>query len=271
MTDNFKMGILGDTGLEVSRLGLGASYGAPAEAFEEAFEKGCNYFYLGSGRREAGMKTAVRNLQKKNQREKMVIAVQTYLRVGMMTEFFFERALKSIGIEYADILILGWHNSIPFSSLMDVALKMKTKGLCRFIGISGHNRALFPELAEKKIFDIFQIRYNPAHRGAETECFPVLKDFRPRPGIVSYTATRWGQLLNQKHMPPGETALTATGCYRFVLSNLHVDVCLCGPKNRDEMRQALAALDSGPLDAAETERIKAIGDHVHKTVKSFFA
>ena len=221
------MGVLGDTGLKVGRLGLGASYGAPAEAFEEAFEKGCNYFYLGSGRREAGMKTAVKNLQKQGRREKMVIAVQTYLRIGMMTEFFFRRALKSIGIEYADILILGWHNSIPFSSLMDVALKMKTKGLCRFIGISGHNRALFPELAEKKIFDIFQIRYNPA--------------------------------------------LTAAGCYRFVLSNPHVDVCLCGPKNRDEMRQALAALDSGPLGAAETERVKTIGDHVHKTVKSFFA
>ena len=33
MTDNFKMGILGDTGLKVRRLGLGASYGAPAAAF----------------------------------------------------------------------------------------------------------------------------------------------------------------------------------------------------------------------------------------------
>ena len=271
MMDNFRMGVLGDTGLKVCRLGLAASYGAPAAAFEEAFEKGCNYFYLGSGRREAGMKTAVKNLQKQNQREKMVIAVQTYLRIGMMTEFFFRQTLKLLGIETADVLIFGWHNSIPFSSLMDFALKMKANGLCRFIGISGHNRTLFPLLAEKKIFDLFQIRYNPAHRGAETECFPVLKNSRPRPGIVSYTATRWGQLLNQKHMPKGEAALTAADCYRFVLSNPHVDICLCGPKNRDEMRQALTSLDSGPLDATEMERANAIGDHVHRTVKSFFA
>jgi hypothetical protein len=36
---------LGKTGLKVGRLGVSAGYGAPAEAFEDAFEKGCNYFY----------------------------------------------------------------------------------------------------------------------------------------------------------------------------------------------------------------------------------
>ena len=52
----FKERELGGTGLKVGRLGLAASYGAPAEAFEEAFEKGCNYFYLGSGRHKTGMR-----------------------------------------------------------------------------------------------------------------------------------------------------------------------------------------------------------------------
>jgi hypothetical protein len=41
---------LGLTGLEVGRLGIAASYGVPAKAFEEAFERGCNYFYWGSRR-----------------------------------------------------------------------------------------------------------------------------------------------------------------------------------------------------------------------------
>jgi hypothetical protein len=39
---------LGRTGLKVRRLGISSSYGAPAAAFEEAFEKGCNYFVMGS-------------------------------------------------------------------------------------------------------------------------------------------------------------------------------------------------------------------------------
>ncbi|MCF6248967.1 MAG: hypothetical protein L3J69_16655 [Desulfobacula sp.] len=50
--------VLFDTGLTVDRLGVASSYGAPAEAFEEVFEKGCNYFYLGSGRHRSGMKKA---------------------------------------------------------------------------------------------------------------------------------------------------------------------------------------------------------------------
>ncbi|MFH2218623.1 MAG: hypothetical protein ABII68_03040 [Pseudomonadota bacterium] len=39
MKNNFQKGILGRTGLDIGRLGLAASYGAPAEAFEEAFER----------------------------------------------------------------------------------------------------------------------------------------------------------------------------------------------------------------------------------------
>ena len=36
--------ILGKTGLEVGRLGISSSFGAPAKAYEEAFERGCNFF-----------------------------------------------------------------------------------------------------------------------------------------------------------------------------------------------------------------------------------
>jgi hypothetical protein len=42
--------LLGRTGLKVGRLGVAAGYGAPTKAFEEAFDKGCNYFYFGSCR-----------------------------------------------------------------------------------------------------------------------------------------------------------------------------------------------------------------------------
>ena len=269
MIENFKTSILGATGFKVGRLGLAASYGAPARAFEEAFEKGCNYFYLGSGRHRSGMKTAIRNLCKQGHRDKLIIAIHTYARFGFMTETLFKRSLHSLGIESADALILGWHNSAPFSMLIDFALRMKEQGLCKSIGMSGHNRSLFPEMMEKNIFDLFHIRYNPAHRGAEEECFPLF-DKPPKPGVITYTATRWGHLIDVRNMPPGETALNASDCYRFVLSNSQVDICMCGPKNIDQMRTALTSLDLGPLTDQESNRIKTIGDHVHKTAKGFF-
>ena len=90
MTESFKTSVLGNTGLLVGRLGLAASYGAPAPAFE----KGCNYFYLGSGRHRSGMKTVIGNLCRQGLRDKMVISLQTYARFGLMTEYLFKQSLK---------------------------------------------------------------------------------------------------------------------------------------------------------------------------------
>jgi predicted aldo/keto reductase-like oxidoreductase len=269
MENNFKFSILGKTGLTVGRLGLAGSYGAPAAAYETAFENGCNYFYSGSGRKRSQMKQAVKNLVGQGQRDRMVISIQTYARFGVMTEIWFKQSLVSMGIDHADVLMLGWHNNTPSNRLMDFALKMKEKGLCRFIGLSGHNRPLFSKLAENKMFDLFHIRYNPAHRGAEKDCFSLFERDTP-PGLVTYTATRWGQLLQAKHMPAGEPPLNADDCYRFSLSDPRVNICLCGPKDIHQMQTALTALDKGPLTSEETDRIIRIGDHVHGSAKGLF-
>ncbi len=266
--NDYKERILGRTGLKVGRLGMAASYGAPAEAFEEAFERGCNYFYLGGGRRKAGMKQAVRSICGGGQRDKLVIAIQSYARTGHLMERVFKSRLHSMGIERADILVLGWHNRRPSSGLVKRARAMKAKNLCRFIAMSGHQRRLFPQMEADGQFDLFHVRYNAAHRGAEEEIFPHVQG-HGRPGIVSYTATRWGQLLNPKNMPSGDSVPAPSDCYRFAMSNPAVDVCMCGPKNIDEMRAALAALELGPLSEKGMQRMKRIGDHVRSTTRKF--
>jgi len=151
---------------------------------------------------------------------------------------------------------------MPSRRLIDGALKMKEKGLIRFIGLSGHNRKLVGTLAGDGDFDVVHFRYSAAHRGAEKDIFPFVGKER-RPGMVVFTATRWGQLLKAKKMPPGEKPLTAAECYRFALSHPAVDVCMSGAKTVEEMRQNLAVLDGGPMAGAELERVRRIGDFVH--------
>jgi aryl-alcohol dehydrogenase-like predicted oxidoreductase len=266
--DKYRERILGHTGLKVGRLGLAASYGAPAEAFEEAFEKGCNYFYLGSGRHKAGMRRAIRSLCRQGKRDHLVIAVQTYARFGFLMEWIFKRKLRAIALERADVLVLGWHNRAPSPGLAAWAQQMKAKGLCRFLAMSGHQRKLFPQMAAAGQFDLFHVRYNAAHRGAEKEVFPHLMG-DGRPGLVSYTATRWGQLLNPKKMPSQEAVPRPADCYRFVLTNPAVDVCMCGPKNMDQMRAALPALELGPLGEDDMARMRRIGDYVRSHTRKF--
>lgn len=262
---NFKEKItLGSTGLKAGRLGISSSFGAPAQAYEEAFEKGCNYFTWGTfikGRNKA-MREAIKNIGAKGQRENLIVSVLSYAHSAYLTESFLVRGLKALGTGYADILVLGYYTSPPPRRVLDGALKLKEKGLIRFIGITSHKRKLFPELRREGLIDIFHIRYNAAHRGAEQDVFPFTGG-ENRPGAVTFTATCWGKLLNPKKMPPGEAPPTAVDCYRFVLSNPAVDVCMMGAKNLQQMRENLGLLETAAMNDEELGRMRRIGDHVY--------
>lgn len=263
--------ILGRTGLSVGRLGISSSYGAPAKAFEEAFEKGCNYFTWGTFLKGPSpeMHKAIKNIIQKGQRQKLVIATYSYFHSRILANLFLPKRLNKLGVDYIDILILGYYSWHPAEQIMDGVLKLKEKGIIRHIGLSGHNRKLFPELVKDGTIDVFHVRYNAVNRGAETEVFPflnksdVLNSQNERPGIVSFTATKWGQLLNQEKMPPGVKAPSAPDCYRFVLSNPAVDVCMVGARNIEMMREDLVTLNQGPMSEKELERMRKIGDYLH--------
>jgi len=259
---------LGRTGLKVGRLGISSSYGAPAAAFEEAFEKGCNYFVMGSfmkGRSKEMIK-AIRNISKRGDRDKLVVCMMEYTHSSLLGKPHFYKGLKKLGLDYVDALMLGYYPNRPRKQVMDLALGLKEKGVVRHLALSGHSRKLFPKLMESPI-DIFQVRYNAANSGAEKDVFPFCGG-ENRPGMISFTATRWGQLLKESKMPPGEVPLTAKECYRFVLSNPAVDVCMTGARNLEMMRENLETLDSGPLTPEEMERIRRIGDYVYGKPRS---
>jgi predicted aldo/keto reductase-like oxidoreductase len=261
---------LGRTGLKVGRLGIASGYKAPTAAIEEAFERGCNYFTWGTVIKGyvPGMTEALKTIVAKGQRDRLVLAAFTYAHNTFLTEKLLARGLRSAGLGHADVLILGYFARRPSRRLIDGALRLKEKGLVRFIGLSSHNRKLLGKLAGEGEFDVMHLRYNAVHRGAEADIFPVLpKEAAKRPGTVSFTATSWGQLLKVKKMPHGEKPATAADCYRFVLSNPAVDVCMSGTKTTDEMRQNLAVLEGGPMTAAELERMRRIGDFIYRPKK----
>ncbi len=260
MTDWLKDRVkLGRTDLLAGRLGMGASYMAPAKAWEAAYEAGCNYFYWGA-LRMAGMAKAIRNIIAKGKREDIIIVLQAYIRPGGF-EWTLQRGLKRLGINYADILLLGWYNKPPNQKTMDRIKHLKDKGLFRYLGISGHHRPLFAELANDPRFDLFMLRYNAAHRGAEEDVFPHLQENRP--GIVGFTATSWKRLLRSNKIPGTERRPTAGDCYRFVLSNPNIDVVITGPSNEKQMLENLTEVAKGPMTEEELEWMRRIGDHVY--------
>ena len=49
-----------------------------------------------------------------------------------------------------------------------------------------------------------------------------------------------------------------------------MSLVLCGPSNREQMQEALRALDAGPLDAEEMARMHRIGNYVYGKYKPQF-
>jgi aryl-alcohol dehydrogenase-like predicted oxidoreductase len=254
---------LGCSGLRVSKLGLGSSFKAPTRSYHEAFERGVNYFYWGSIRRGL-MGAAVREIARQK-REEMVIVVQSYSRSATLLAPSVELAIRRLRIDYADVLLLGWHNKEPSQRVLEAALDLKRRGRVGYIAISSHQRKFFPTLLEDESFSIWHVRYNAVHRGAERDVFPCLENRGEsrRPGLVTYTTTSWGQLCDPAKVPSGEPVPTGTDCYRFALSNPRVDLCVAGPDDDEQMQQALATLERGPMNEEELAWMRRVGDHIY--------
>jgi aryl-alcohol dehydrogenase-like predicted oxidoreductase len=255
---------LGRTGLMVSRLGIASGFGVPAAAIEEAFhEHNLNYFFL-SFMKRSQIRIALGNLLPRY-RDKAVIALPYFpVDRGVFLRRSIETWLRRLNLDTVDVVLL--QDLKPSQRLFDRALKLKEEGKVRFIGMSSHDRPFLGRIARGELdlpLALFHVRYNVVHRGAEQDIFPHLAQDNG-PGIVVFTATCWRKPLKAKNMPAGEAPLTAADCYRFVLSNPNVDVCITGPSSARQMEENLAALTGGPLSDEETARVKRIGDHIYR-------
>jgi len=256
---SFERTTLGRTGLEVGRLGVASTYGAPAPALERAFERGVNYFYWGTYRRK-GFGQALRNLAQ--HRERLVLVVQSYSRVAGLVGWSVERALRELRFDYADVLLLGMWQRPPWPRILEAAHRLRERGLVRFLALSTHHRPLVPRLAQDPDFAVFHIRYSAVHTGAEGDVFPYLSS-ENRPGIVSFTATSWRRLLGHRRIPKSEHVPTAGDCYRFALTNSAVDVCMTGPADAAQMDHALEALGRGPMRSEELAWMRRVGRAIY--------
>jgi aryl-alcohol dehydrogenase-like predicted oxidoreductase len=227
---------------------------------EEAVERGVNYLWWGALRTKK-MARGIRAVARKG-REDLVIAMHAVARNPAAISKGVENALSQLGLDYLDVLLLGNHTRAPAPRLMEQVNELKQQGKLRFLALSTHHRPLIPELEKDRQVDIYHLRYNAAHRGAEAEVFDHLPA-EGGPGIVTFTSNRWGSLIDPARMPQGESPPSAADCYRFVLAHPRVHVACCGPASMAELRQNLECLEQGPMSDEELERMRRIGRHVY--------
>lgn len=261
MSNDFTHRHLARVNKRVHRLGLACNYGIDARGMEAAFERGMNYVYWTRARTSHLVPTLQAALTK--DRERFVLVGATTIGFfGFNVRSAAERVLKQLGTDYLDVLILSWLGTTAAYSpgTVEAMAKLKAEGKVRAFGTSIHDRPRAGKLAEDSAIDLFMLRYNAAHPGAEREVFPHLE--KRHPAVVAYTATSWRKLLKKPRGWDG-APMTAGDCYRFCLSSPHVDVVLTGPASEAQLDENLKALDAGALSPDEDAWMRRFGQAVH--------
>jgi len=239
----------------VCRMGIAGNYGLGPSDIVWAAEQGANYWVWGASFKKVtgGIKQVIHQ-----DRDKHVVAMLGWGLFGWQIRLNVENALRTLNTDYLDVFQLSWLGRMSGyrQGLIDTLLTLKREGKIRAIGVSIHDRQHAGRLALNSEIDLFMIRYNAKHPGAEQDIFPYLA--KRNPAIVSYTALAWQQLtrpLKGVEMPP----LTPELCYRFALTNPHVHLVLTGPGNRDQLKQNFVALRQGPLKPEELSWVREYG------------
>ena len=269
MNQDYTYTVLGNTGIPVHRLGLSGTYWPGKKTIYKALDEGLNFFFCFGIDKQ--MIAVLRDVLKKD-RERYIVATGAYnLLLGYPNlERTLEKRLRQLRTDYIDIfLFLGVTKEKHFpEKAREELYRLRETDKVRTVGISTHNRTFAGKLAADGALDVIMMRYNAAHRAAEQDIFPYLDHHKP--GIVSYTATRWRRLLRRPRNWPKNTPVPSAGmCYRFVLSNPHVHVCMTAPSNMKQFQENLAAANQGPLSVEELGFMKDFGDAVYQSTKWF--
>jgi predicted aldo/keto reductase-like oxidoreductase len=258
----------------ICRLGLatrGVGHLTPDDVLY-AIERGVNF--LNWCEVDDGLSAAIAGLGGK--RQDVVICVQFEARTAGDARTELDWICRQLRTDFIDVLTLyyveergEWEQIIGPGGALEYCVAARNDGRIGMIGLTSHQRPLAAEWALSGRLDLLMIRYNAAHRGAETEVFPVTTA-RNMP-VVAYTALRWGALLEgTPDDPPGFVVPRAPAWYRFALQSPAVTVALMAPEDRAELEEDLSVLGAGgPLSAEEHALLAEHGQRVRRHAGNF--
>ncbi len=207
---NFLTTTLGRTGRQVFRLGLRGSYWPGERALRTGIDAGMNYLFWYYWDNQ--MTQVLREVLPRRREDLLVATGVSNLGLWAVRRGV-EKSLQRLRTDYLDVFHIFWLGDGKLSPRTpDLMRRYQEQGKIRQIAVSTHVRRYAGELVRRGVLDVLMMRYNAAHRGAEQEIFPHLAISNP--GVVSYTATRWGRLLRRPRGWPAEGRMATAGdCY----------------------------------------------------------
>lgn len=262
---------LGDTGLEVPILGLGgfhlgqAGSSAAARALVDvALEEGIRFFdtaesYQG-GTSERWLGAALRG-----RRDQVVLMSKTFAypeRSRDSARRHLEGSLARLGVDYLDVWQLhsvrgpgDVDRAFGPGGAMEYLLDAKSRGLVRFLGVTGHaspeaNRRALAYWDRGFRFDVMQMPVNPIDVHQSSFQHGVLAELvRRRIGVIAMKTSADGRLLRER-------LCTVEECLHYVWSQ-PVSVAVVGMERPALVREnTRLARTFRPLSAARLDALR---------------
>lgn len=250
--------ILGRTGLRVSRLGFG---GIPIQRVEQAVasdmlalcrEAGINFIDSARGYTDSEEKIGIAIA---GHRDSFYLASKSTRRdyAGFWSDIHL--SLLSLRTDHLDLYQLHmvnsqeiWQSVCGKNGALAALQKARRDGLVRFIGISSHNNAALMEIIRTGVFDTVQVPFN-----AVEQQFTGSLNLSLELGMGSIAMK-----------PLGGGALENTALALRYLIATDVSTIIPGMDSVEQVRQNTAAVDQGPLSAAEWQELsneaQSLGD-----------
>lgn len=255
---------LGNTDLEVSRLGLGGipfQYISQTETngiVQTAFDRGVNLVYTSRMYRDSESKIglAVRGF-----RDRVVLGTSTHKRKKNEAIKEIRQSLANFGADYIDIYSL--HNVLTLSVLGEImspggayhALEeMRSAGYIRQVGISAHQPETVLKALDMAAFDVVEFPLNYVDREAAD-------------GLMQELKKRGIGLITIKPMIFGYAG-GADAALRYVFSQ-KPDATIVGVYSQDELLENLGIEAKGEAAVSQEEILAAIAESEKKCYKVF--
>ena len=258
--------VLGRTGLEVTRFGVGGAYCTSVEGYRDALDCGLNYLDTARAYRD-GEDEEVVGRAIEGRREGLILATKTMQRDAEGARRDLETSLGLLRTDYVDIYQLHHLNSqeerekaLGPGGAMEEVQKAREEGLVRFIGVTGHDWIQVQQAVATGLFDTVLCWFNCAMKEPEDTVFPEAR--ANNTGVVIMNASRNDKLFVGPDAPPPEQF------YRYVLSHEAVCTTIMGLRDVARFQEIASALATRiTLTPEETARIEAYGAEMRASGK----
>lgn len=248
--------VLGRTGLQVTRLGIGGGYCDNADGYRAALDCGVTYVDTAHNYRD-GEDEKVIGQAVKGRRDGLVIATKTMVRDAAGARADLEASLRSLGVDYLDVWQFHFVNTaadreqvLAPGGALEAASRAREQGLVRFIGITGHDWDQVGVNVATGHFDTVLCWYNCAMPEPEMRVFP--EAMRRGTGVVLMQTTR----VDHLYSPTGHPA--EADFYRYVLGTPGVNVALMGLRNVERFQRVAGALSERDTLSPEERGVLAM-------------